>query len=170
VKLPIIILAAATCAPTYSPTHTKCELILGGNWDGTPGDAFLSIQDLREAEARFLEVAATMHDKTGIKADNACSMLHGVKVFVAPTVNFTHPWTLEKVSGYANCDGRNLVIGSPTSGRWQESSLAHELFHIAQGCQAVQPATDGQDSDHANWVRDGITQAIMTMEDPLWNP
>jgi hypothetical protein len=165
-----VVFAIATCTPTYSPTHTRCELILAGNWDGTEGSNFLDINGLKEAESRFLAAVPLVSDKSVNKADNACRMLHGVKVFVANTQNFIHPWTLEKVSGYANCGGRNLVIGTPPSGRWADSSLTHELFHIAQGCEPIQPATDGQDSDHANWVRDGIINAIHKVEDPQWNP
>jgi len=37
-----------------------------------------------------------------------------------------------------------------------ETSLTHELVHIAQNCAAMLPIDDGADKDHANWYRDDL--------------
>ena len=42
---------------------------------------------------------------------------------------------------------------------WQ-TAFAHEAVHVAQGCEAPLPVDEGWTEAHANWVRDGLFNAV----------
>lgn len=42
---------------------------------------------------------------------------------------------------------------------WQ-TAFAHEAVHLAQGCDAPLPVDEGWTEAHANWVRDGLFNAV----------
>lgn len=163
-------LLLASCAPTRDSSHTQCNLILGGDWDGKPGAAYLTGEDLQDAEWRVIYALRKTHDPKLSDRDTVCRRLFGVKVLVASTRDFIHPWSNEKVTGYAACGSRTVVVNTPASKAWYHSSLAHELVHIAQDCTATWPIDPGLDVDHANWRRDGILDAINLVEDMEWIP
>lgn len=48
---------------------------------------------------------------------------------------------------------------SRTRAVWQ-TAFAHEAVHMAQNCEAPLPVDEGWDEGHANWVRDGLFNAV----------
>lgn len=88
-----------------------------------------------------------------------CKGLSAWRVEVQSTINFD---TLAKgtVHGITHCNLNYIEIGSDYP---PQSSLTHEIVHVLQECVPL-PPTDEQDPDHSNWGRDGIYEAIRSVE------
>jgi hypothetical protein len=65
------------------------------------------------------------------------------------------------VAGLTDCFSSRIWIGT---GVFDVNAFTHELAHLAQNCNSPQPNDPGLDSDHSNWNRDGIFDAIFTTQ------
>lgn len=64
------------------------------------------------------------------------------------------------IYGLTVCPTGNAYINE--SERLEDTSLAHEMVHMMQDCQArgAGPISSGNEEDHLNWKEDGIYSAI----------
>lgn len=95
-----------------------------------------------------------------------CRALSGT-VFKSTAHPYFDSWG-RKVTGVSVCWNWYALVATPESGRWQDSSLVHELAHVGQACAARLPTEDLRDVDHSNWDTDGIEGAIV--EANSWKP
>lgn len=151
-----LVLLAASCAQVGPVLYrTPCgvqvrALIPDGGW---PAD--WSEQRLRDAETEAL-AALKQYGRNGVDV-NACAKLANWNLYPYPSPTWRDPYG-RKVAGVTNCSKGLSIIGSDDPRR---NALAHELAHAIQRCSPPQPPIDeGLDSDHADWNRDGINDAI----------
>lgn len=135
------------------------EVALGGDYDDPAHQvSTLTHEDLDRVLALAIELGNGTSDSRLHGRDP--SVLNGWTVYTMST----HVWTLDdgrKVSGWASCPTREMVIGTPPSGVWENSSLVHELFHVFQGCHGSAVVDPECDESHGNWARDGLFRAII---------
>ena len=84
---------------------------------------------------------------------------------------FTSTLGGRKVSGWTECDMNRFMFHTGDGyifedrdpaflRRGWDTAFAHEAVHLAQGCRAPLPVDEGWDEGHANWVRDGLFDAV----------
>lgn len=69
----------------------------------------------------------------------------------------TNWWTDEwgrTVAGITFCSGKFIHIGN------DRTVFAHEMVHVLQNCAPELPIDEGQDADHADWIRKDIYNLI----------
>lgn len=144
----LLALVVTGCAP---PVVSQCGVELAG--DGT-----LTEPELASAIRRALNGATFTTDPALQDPAANCKAMNGLVVRTRPTHKFLDEG--EEVFGATRCWAREVIVGTPESGSWQFSALTHELFHVMQRCETPGAIDEGQDANHANWVRDGLLPAI----------
>lgn len=136
--------------------ESKCGLKFMGEVEtlnDVPGWTKETLQDVEDTTIR--EFSGAVKDARFTEY-LICGRLKGFRIFVKPTSSWTDPWG-RKVSGVTYCFERGMVVGLEQP---YQSAIPHEIAHIVQGCEPIQPATEEQDADHANWIRDNIYPTI----------
>lgn len=64
-----------------------------------------------------------------------------------------------KVAGWAECDNRRFMfhVGGELRTGVTMTAFVHEALHLAQHCESPPPIDEGQDWQHSNWTRDGLS-------------
>ncbi|UOF79743.1 hypothetical protein [Caudoviricetes sp.] len=161
----LTLLMFMSCAgvPPGRPQSNDCgiRIVEGAN------RAKLMGETLAERLGRMLDVMTLTTDYRLMEPLDVCQKMVGYRIYTREENNWQDPYGRTNgdghpltVAGLTSCINKTIEIGAPPLGDWNKSSLVHELFHVAQGCEALQPATGGKDADHANWSRDGIDDAI----------
>jgi hypothetical protein len=114
----------------------------------------LTDDDLQSQVRRALDGATFTTDPTLVDRTANCRAMEGFTVAVVSTPSFIDEG--DEVFGVTRCWQKSMRIGTPPSGSWETSSLAHELFHVMQRCSTPQPIDEGEDAHHSNWKRDLI--------------
>ena len=164
-------LTFAGCAAIRPDGQANCLVAAAGDFDNRFDPPTLFQPTLDHLVDRALDAASLTTDfRLNDQLEN-CRKLVGFRVYTKPTWNFMVNLKDSKdgitkvtsVSGYTECWGKYIVVGTPLrAGRtwWSESSVVHELFHAMQHCESPPPTDPGYDDDHSNWYRDGIFSAI----------
>jgi hypothetical protein len=83
--------------------------------------------------------------------------LKDVEIWVRPADWWVDEFQRE-VAGVSYCYAGFFQINSAPFAI--QSSFAHEMVHILQGCNSPLPIDKHSDKDHSNWYRDGFYEAI----------
>lgn len=148
-----VVSALALCVSCGGPVR------LGGDFaDPAHSNSTLTHADLE----RVLAVATALGNGTTDSRlhDVSADILDGYTVYTMAN----QVWSLDdgrRVMGWTSCPTREMVIGTPPSGVWENSALVHELFHVFQECKGLLPVDPELDPAHANWTRDGLFNAIL---------
>lgn len=161
--LPLVLFLSCAGVPPGKPQSNDCGLTIveGGNKAGLTGEI------LSQRLGVMLDVMTLTTDYRFNEPLDVCQRMVGFRIYTKEENNWPDPYGRKypdghtlMVAGLTSCINKTIEIGSPPLGDWNKTSLVHELFHVAQGCAALLPATGGMDDDHANWSRDGINDAI----------
>lgn len=159
----LILLACFAGCAAIPPTHpgsNNCGMRTGGDYK-THGPSWLTFEILADRLDAALDAASFTTDTNLMYAEESCRRLVGFTVYTRPERSWPDPYGRGfNVAGLTWCDSRTIHIGTPEDGKWKHSVLVHELFHGMQNCKAPGPPDLGGDTDHANWFRDGIYDAI----------
>lgn len=79
--------------------------------------------------------------------------IRGYSIWLYSTESYVDYWGRE-VGGWANCDNREIVIGTGTT------VYAHELIHAIQKCRPEGPRDFNMPPEHNDWARKGYIQLI----------
>ena len=147
---------------TIDPLETDCGLINDGSAEVLFGPTWVTQKILSRATALALDAATFTTDKRLNDQLGNCATMLGYKVRAHPSAGWSVPFYDYRVSGLTFCPEGFIEIDTPESGRWRDSSLVHELFHVMQGCDAepYNGIDKGMDANHANWIRTGILKAV----------
>jgi len=158
----LVLLCLAGCAsipPTSGSNH--CGMLAMGNYDGWHKSSLLTWATLQDATDRALDATTMVTDPRLFDIIENCKALGGYRVFTRDAPDWEDDYGRGfRTAGYTFCPSKVIVIGTPASGDFRESSLIHEMFHAMQNCVAEQPPDVGADTIHAGWVRYNIFQAI----------
>lgn len=156
----MLLLPACAAIPPSEPGSNNCGMRVGGDFD-TRGPTDLTPEILADRLDAALNAASLTTDFHLMYAEDNCRRLVGYTVYTKPMYGWKDPYDRGfSVSGLTWCSSKTIVVGTPGDKNWNRSSLVHEIFHGMQNCQPPQPPDVGNDTDHANWIRDGIFDAI----------
>ncbi len=148
------------CGPVGPPKEPHCITGLGmrymGEWETGEEIApwHFTCEYFQETERRVIQaLGSTYIEDANIDA----TRLMGVQIWMVDKPDWVDDWK-RHIAGQSFCVYGYMHINNSTFAGW--SSLPHEMMHFLQNCGAVQPPDPNRDSDHANWDRDGIYQAI----------
>lgn len=166
----LILLLLASCAG-FTPNPNTCGVTLGGDAEH-PGPGTLDYPTLQQLTDAALDASSTATDMRFLEPLDLCYAMQGYRVMTRSTPDFPDPFGRMNgdlpllISGYTECRSKTIVVGTPKDGDWRQSSVVHELFHVFQNCEALQPPDLGNDTDHANWIRDRIFDSIERVRHP----
>ncbi len=120
--------------------------------------AFTSPCGLHFDDSKHAEVIDFAHSLTGV-----CENSSGFFVQVRPELRWFNPAANDWVKGLAHCDAHVIEVGSNLQ------ALAHELFHVQQGCKSPWPAAGDlpYGDPHAGWAVHRIFDAIDVFEETV---
>lgn len=153
-------LTACVGVPPGKPGGNNCGIRMGGDATGH-GQGTMFESQLSELVDAALDAATLTTDFRFLDQIENCQAMVGYTLFTMPTPDWQSPWYPNfRVAGLTSCVSRIIVVGTPASGDWRDGATVHELFHVMQHCDAPHPNDIGNDSDHSNWYRDGVFDAI----------
>jgi hypothetical protein len=169
VRLLLITLSLACCAASEPATFctTPCGLSVAAE-NRKPQfacDDYVRVESALVAEVPSLPV---------------CRALRGSVAWELP--GFTSVLGSRKVSGWTECNLSRFMFHTGDGFIYEDrdpaflrrgwnTAFAHEALHLAQGCRAPLPVDEGWDEGHANWVRDGLFDAVeRANEGAAWKP
>lgn len=145
----LVTFALLACGGRMYHTVTQCGLTLRGSLETREQVPGFDIEMLEELERLTL--------KYGL---GKCSDFNGYSVWVRPEV-----WDLyddgNYRSGSAYC---NWVAPRIEIAVTHPTTVAHELHHVAQKCEAPLPVDKDADASHADWHRSGAYKALDAIE------
>lgn len=152
---PVVLFLSCAGVPPGKPQSNDCGLTIveGAN------RAHLSGETLAERLGRMLDVMTLTTDYRFLEPLDVCQRMVGFRIYTREENNWVDSWGRD-IAGATSCLNKTIEVGSPPLGDWHYTALVHELFHVAQNCVALKPIDVGTDEDHANWIRDGIFDAI----------
>lgn len=160
----ILAVLVAGCAQSrpYSPDDwSGCGAVALGDLD-TDAPSWLDGATLRAAEGALLDALAA---HSSVPRKRACEQMPGLRVYTKAAPCWRDEWGRD-VCGLALCQYRAVVIGTPPhDAGWRRSTLAHELAHVVQGCEAFGDIDPGMDRMHADWQRTGINAALLAVQE-----
>jgi len=158
---------ATSCAPTFRALcETRCGLALTGYNSSRPDAGIYSgdlpdgwtCKDFQEAEdAAYARFKLTSESRLNGKQGDLCTNIRGWSVTVHPATAWVSSLG-DGIYGQTFCAQNLLEIGNTKN--LKETSLYHELVHVAQKCNPSQPPDRGEDEDHADWTRNGVRAAL----------
>lgn len=139
----VAFLLLAACG--YEPPlfETQCGLRFLG---GPRGPGGWTRQRLQIAENESIKAMAGTSDTRLMTPWVTCNKLDGVDIVLDESMPDT--WNAYTSQRYRRVHLRYILT--------EDSSLTHELMHVVQDFTALNPPSDGEDSQHANWKRDGL--------------
>lgn len=160
-----VLVAVGGCAssrPHNDDDWSACGAVALGDLD-TDAPSWLDGATLRAAEDALLD-ALGAHSTVPVK--RACEQMPGLRVYTRAAPCWRDEWGRD-VCGLALCQYRAVVVGTPPSGGWRFSTLAHELAHVVQGCESFGAIDPGMDRQHADWQRNGFNAALLAVQEGL---
>lgn len=137
------LVTACGAPPVPAVCVTRCGLRLTG--EPPPGWTCEALQAVEDG------VVAAFPQALDPRLSRVCAALSGWELTVMRTPTWVEPRRGVEVDGLTNCSSGTTAVGAapPT-----QSSLPHELAHVAQDCRAT-CEVDGDDG-HGCWKEDRI--------------
>lgn len=157
-----ILVLLLNCAgiPPNRPNANNCGLVMAGDFDGN-GEGTLTKAILDDRLDAALSSIVFVTDPEIFDIMEQCQKLVGYRIYTKPTRGFTIPNKPYLISGATWCWNKTIVVGTPDNNDWTKSSIVHEIYHVWQNCNSGDGPPDRlNDTDHANWERYGIYEAI----------
>lgn len=146
----------SSCAAIQPSPSSNCGVVFLGSIDGSK--PFVTAEDTNDMVNAAIDATSFMTDFRFLDKIELCESLIGYRFYV----NKDRAWTLadgRRVAGATYCESKTIVIGTPDSLKWRDSSAVHEFIHAFQKCKTPEPHENG-DEHHGNWIRDNIWNAI----------
>lgn len=168
-------LVFASCSLHTAPTpldivwhRTPCGMEYKGGWfDSKPVPSLA--EQLDQFESQWLSIFSGMVTDPRFSSQyELCRGLQGYQLWTRPQAWGDEPGYSYTLIGLTTCWTRNVEIvwEDRVTQTLKDTSLSHELGHVAQNCTDI-PPSDNQGSarwaGHANWFRDHIDDAVSLM-------
>jgi hypothetical protein len=162
VALAVVAALAGCSSRPYSPDDwSGCGAVALGDFD-TDTPSWLDGATLREAETALL---TALGQRSALSTVRACEQMPGLRVYTKAAPCWRDSFGRD-VCGLALCGPRFVLVGTPPhDAGWRRSTLAHELAHVVQGCEATMPVDPGMDAMHADWARHGLNAALLAVQE-----
>lgn len=156
-RLAALLLLAGCGVATQNPYFcmTKCGLGVAATnrIPQFPCEDYRRIEDALAAALPNLPVCRSLYGSSAWEMPGFSSVVGGANAA---------GWTRCEESRFFFHTGNGYLFKddySRTRAAWQ-TAFAHEAVHLAQGCDAPLPVDPGWNEAHANWVRDGLFNAV----------
>lgn len=153
-RLVLALCALSACA-AVSPLEVRCTTRCGMRLDARATQAWATCEAFQRREDATLEAFSWHVRDARFSPPQSCAALHGWVVYVVP--GQTHWGPTGGISGTAGCGFRGLAIQIGDA-PFHVGALSHEMAHAIQNCTPRGPNDTGD--YHANWARDGISEAL----------
>lgn len=158
--LPALLLLACSGSYDRPACVTSCGLVYYGDFPSKVVP--YSCEQLQKLEDLTMAEFDTRVTDLRFKPPTACQAISGYSLYGTPESSWVDKYG-RHISGVTICTQRTVQIGDFAD--IYETALSHELAHVVQNCNAIQPPDTGLDGDHADWYRDHIYEAINAVKE-----